>query len=111
MTQPSQRCQRSRSPRNNPPAAGPVNESTAQPTLDVPFPATDPDNDALIVTCAAPLELDVQVTNDGPSAGSDVDRFTLHVAFNGFIGTVSFACDVSDPFNATTQSIVTLTRT
>jgi hypothetical protein len=99
---------------NSPPTMGDVVDTTNQPTIDVTLLPTDPDGDALDVSCPSTSVFDVNViSNPNPSNPAEANRMTLHVTVlpDHFNGTSSFTCVATDPFGATAFATVTLTIT
>ncbi len=96
---------------NRPPTVGDIVDSTNQPTIDLSLLPTDPDGDALDVSCPSTAIFDVAVIPDpSPSNPAEV---TLHVTVipEHFTDTSSFTCTVTDPFGAKASATVTLTIT
>ncbi len=85
-----------------------------QPTLDVYLNPTDPDGDALTVTCAPqPSLFTVEISND-PDTGTPPEpgRVRLHITvLNNFVGSASFPCTATDTFGAQGSAQVNLSIT
>ncbi len=98
---------------NRPPTVDDITETTDEPILrDVRLVANDPDGDALVPTCNPTPEFLVQIDPGRDRRGDNGDGFLLQITvLGGFEGTATFQCTVTDPFNASAVSTVTLTIT
>ena len=99
---------------NHSPTVPDISDTTNQPTIDLYLEPSDPDGDALTVTCDAQPDLFmVEITND-PDTGSPPEpgRVKLHITvLNNFQGTAIFNCTATDPYGATGSAQVNLTIT
>ncbi|MGZ4680471.1 MAG: Ig-like domain-containing protein, partial [Ilumatobacteraceae bacterium] len=99
---------------NQSPTIPDVSDTTDQPTIDLYLHPTDPDGDALTVTCAPqPFFFTVDVIRE-PDNGNPPDpgRVRLHITvLNNFVGSASFPCTATDTFGAQGSAQVNLTVT
>lgn len=99
---------------NRSPTVPDVSDTTNQPTIDLHLQPTDPDGDALTVTCdAQPTLFTVEISSDpDPGPPAEPRRVKLHITvLNNFQGTAIFNCTATDPYGAKGSAQVNLTIT
>jgi hypothetical protein len=99
---------------NRSPTVPDISDTTNQPTIDLYLDPTDPDGDAMTVTCdAQPNLFTVDIFSD-PDTGTPPEPFRvrLHITvLNNFQGTAIFNCTATDPYGAKGSAQVNLTIT